>query len=80
MGDVFPERLRRLRESRRMDRKALGELCGLSKSAVSRYENGKRVPDIYTAMKIADVFDVSLDYLCGYKKNFSPVANWRTEH
>jgi len=76
---VFPERLRRLRERKRMNRKVLGELCGLSKCAISRYERGVRVPDINTAMKIADVFDVSLDYLCGYEKNFFPVANWRTE-
>ena len=53
-----------------MDRKALGELCGLSKCAISRYERGERVPDINTAMKIADVFDVTMDYLCGYEKNF----------
>lgn len=68
--NVFPERLRRIRERRRMDRKALGELCGLSKCAISRYERGERVPDINTAMKIADVFDVTLDYLCGYEKKF----------
>ena len=68
--NVFPGRLQRLRERRRMDRKTLGELCGLSKCAISRYERGERVPDINTAMKIADVFDVTLDYLCGYEKNF----------
>lgn len=68
--DGFPERLKKLRERRRMNRKALGELCGMSKSAISRYENGERIPDINTAMKIADVFDVTMDFLCGREKNF----------
>lgn len=52
-----------------MDRKALGECCGLSKNVIARYERGDRVPDIYTAMEIADFFNVTLDYLCDHEKN-----------
>ena len=61
----FPRRLQRLRERRRISRRVLSELCGLSKSAVSRYERGERVPSITNAERIADFFEVSLDYLCG---------------
>ncbi len=70
MGSDFPQRLRMLRERRRMDRKALSECCGLSKNVIARYERGERIPDIYTAQKIADFFDVTLDYLAGNEKNF----------
>lgn len=52
-----------------MNRKALSECCGLSKNVVARYERGERTPDIEDATKIADFFEVSLDYLCG-RKNF----------
>lgn len=65
----FSDRLRRLRERCGMNRKALSECCGLSKNTVARYERGERTPDIKDATKIADFFEVSLDYLCG-RKNF----------
>ena len=34
MGSDFPIRLRLLRERQRMNRKALGECCGLSKNMI----------------------------------------------
>lgn len=66
--DGFPEMLKKLRERRRINRKALGECCGLSKNTIARYERGERVPSIDDAASIADYFEVSLDYLCGRKK------------
>ena len=36
----------------------------LQKQTFQNYELGKREPDIETLKKIADYFDVSLDYLC----------------
>lgn len=70
MNSVFPQRLRRLRERDRMDRKKLGECCGLSKSVISKYERGEREPSASSLEKIADFFDVSTDYLLGREKNF----------
>jgi transcriptional regulator with XRE-family HTH domain len=61
----FPDILQRMRERRGMNRKALAECCGLSKNTVARYERGERVPSIEDAEKIADFFEVSLDFLCG---------------
>lgn len=69
MTELFPYRLRELREKRRMSRKTLGELCGLSKNTIARYERGDRVPTIEAAAQIAEFFDVSLGYLCGTEKN-----------
>lgn len=69
MGSEFPERLRRLRERRRMNRKAMGECCGLSKNIIGMYERGEKEPSLKTLIKIADFFEVSADYLLG-RKNF----------
>lgn len=52
----------------------MAELCGLSKSAVCRYERGDRLPDIEAAARIADFFDVSLDDLC-CKKSYVASPN-----
>ena len=35
----------------------------MNQNTVSRYESGKRQADYATLIKIADYFDVSLDYL-----------------
>ena len=65
MGSEFPQRLRRLRERKRVSRRVLSELCGLSKNMVMRYERGERVPSLEDAAALADFFSVSLDYLSG---------------
>lgn len=62
---VFPERLRKLRERRRMSRVALSECCGISKNNVGRYERGEREPTASSLLAIADFFEVSIDYLVG---------------
>lgn len=52
-----------------MSRKALGELCGLSKNIIGMYERGEKEPSMATLITLADFFDVSADYLLG-RKNF----------
>lgn len=69
-GHGFPCRLQRLRERRRMDRKALGECCGLSKNMIGMYERGEKEPSVRSLMEIADFFEVSTDYLLGRKSFF----------
>lgn len=69
MESEFPGRLRRLRERRRMNRKAMSECCGLSKNIIGMYERGEKEPSLKTLIKIADFFEVSTDYLLG-RKNF----------
>jgi len=67
--ETFPERLQKLRERRRMNRKALGELCGLSKNIIGQYEKGEKEPSLRTLVELADFFEVSVDYLLG-RQNF----------
>lgn len=38
---------------------------GVSKNLVSNYENGISTPDILTLIKLADIFDITLDALVG---------------
>ena len=69
MNSEFPQRLRKLRERRKMNRKALGECCGLSKNVVGMYERGEKEPSLKTLIEIANYFEVSTDYLLG-RQNF----------
>lgn len=41
----------------------LADAIGVSRTTVTHYVSGRRVPDLETFAKIADFFHVSLDYL-----------------
>jgi transcriptional regulator with XRE-family HTH domain len=60
---TFGKRLSRLRESRNMDQTKLGEILNLSKSTVSAYEHDQRQPSPETIVLIAEIFNVTTDYL-----------------
>lgn len=65
----FPQRLQHQREKRRLSRRTLAELCGLSKNMISLYERGEKAPSVDALVSLADFFEVSTDYLLG-RKNF----------
>lgn len=69
MTEAFPQRLQKLRERKRLNRKALGELCGLSKNIIGQYERGEKEPSVGTLIELADYFEVPADYLLG-RQNF----------
>jgi transcriptional regulator with XRE-family HTH domain len=75
--DYFAYILKNLRTQRNMSQADLARLLGISRSAVSSYENGSRSPDKDILLKIAVIFQVSIDYLLGYDK---PVINNSSEY
>ena len=56
-------RLKELRERKNMTQTRLAMDLSLSQNSVSRYENGAHEADYATLIRIADYFNVSLDYL-----------------
>lgn len=56
-------RIRELRKEKNLTMKKLGECVGVAESTISLYETEKRQPDNEMLKKIADFFDVSIDYL-----------------
>lgn len=58
-------RIKLLREEKNVYQKDLAQLLGVSVPAINYYENEKRAMDTDTAMKLADYFGVSVDYLLG---------------
>ena len=61
----FSINLKRLRELARLSQEELGARTGISKSAISMYENGKRFPDEETLALFADFFNVDMNMLLG---------------
>ena len=60
-------RLKELREQRHISQVFLGIELGMSQNTISRYETGKRKPDIFKAAEIAKVLNVTVDELIGKK-------------
>jgi len=49
------------RIQKQMSGELLAEKIGVSTKTMYRYENGDTIPDIFTAMKIADALEITLD-------------------
>ncbi|MCI9352717.1 MAG: helix-turn-helix transcriptional regulator [Lawsonibacter sp.] len=62
---VFSERLTQLRKSKGVSQSALAKEIGVSPRTYQDYEYGEREPQVTIFSRIADFFNVSLDYLAG---------------
>lgn len=60
------ERIKELRNARKMTQAEFAARLGVTKSAISSYENGSRLPSYDVLIKIARIFKVSTDNLLGY--------------
>ena len=58
-------RLKEIRLKRNLTQKKLSEVIGCSVGAYSKYEVGDREPPLDVLCKLADYYDVSVDYLIG---------------
>lgn len=61
----FGENLKKLRRSMNLTQAQLGDKCGISAAAVSKYESGAFKPSLDVAVEIAQHLNVSLDALLG---------------
>lgn len=59
----FGKRLIELREELNLTRDDLANRINITYSALAKYETNKRFPDKETLGKLADYFNVSVDYL-----------------
>lgn len=58
--------LKKLRLEMRMTQQQVADKISVSQQSINKYENHNIEPDIDTLIKIADLFEVSLDYLVGH--------------
>jgi len=55
--------LRTLRKNRGYTQIALQMKTGIEQSLLSKFENGERLPPTETLVRLADFYDVSIDYI-----------------
>jgi len=59
------QRIRDLREDRDKTQKEIAQLLNMHLTVYRRYENGEREIPLWAAIKLADYYNVTLDYLVG---------------
>lgn len=70
---MFALRLKELREGKGISQKTFAIDMHFAQSTIGMWESGKREPDFETLCKIANYFNVTLDYLVGRADTPTPV-------
>lgn len=66
---ILNERLRSLRLENKVTQQSLANALGVTVGNVQKFEYGTARPKLENVIKLADFFDVSLDYLVGRTDN-----------
>lgn len=61
---VYP-RVRDLREDHDKTQKQIAEILNMQLTVYQRYERGERELPLWAAIKLADYYNITLDYLVG---------------
>ena len=67
-NNTIGRNLRRLRKTNRLTQEQLAKKLNITRQTLSNYETGKRLPDIYGLITVADIFGVSFDEIIGRDK------------
>ncbi|MDD4154739.1 MAG: helix-turn-helix transcriptional regulator [Bacilli bacterium] len=65
MNGTFAQRLKELRTESKLSQAKLAERLKMSQSGLSNWETGDNQPDTGSLIKLADIFEVTVDYLIG---------------
>ncbi|MCR5749319.1 MAG: helix-turn-helix domain-containing protein [Lactobacillus sp.] len=62
---MIGQRIRDLRKQKRVSQTELAKSAGVSQTTVTAWETGKAEPSSSAVAKLADIFNVTTDYLLG---------------
>lgn len=63
LGDIMKNRLKELRKSRGYTQISLQMQTGIEQALLSKFENEERVPPTETLVRLAEFYNVSIDYI-----------------
>ena len=69
MRDILAKRLKQCRKEKRVSQYEVSIQCDITEKAYQNYELMTREPKLEILLKIADFYDVSIDYLLGRTDN-----------
>jgi len=62
---MFSSRLRSARNANSYTQQRMSDMLGITLNSYQKYEQGTRCPSFDLLVQIADILDVSIDYLLG---------------
>lgn len=71
---IIAKNIQRLRQEKGLTQLELAEKLNYSDKTVSKWERGESLPDIVVLKNIADIFEVTLDYLVEEEHREKPVT------
>lgn len=71
---MFNKRLKELRLSLKLSQRELAEQIFVSQQALAKWENGSATPNPDTIKKLAEILNVSTDYLLGNSEQKKPAT------
>jgi transcriptional regulator with XRE-family HTH domain len=75
-NNTLGKRIKSLREEKSISQLELAKILNIGNTTLSQYESDKRIPSDIVKKKMAEYFDVSLDYLMG----MTDIKNTSTEN
>lgn len=63
LGDIVKNNLKLLRKNKGYTQIAIQMKTGIEQALLSKFENGERIPPTETLIKLADFYNVSIDYI-----------------
>lgn len=67
-SNIFPKRIKELRLKKGLTQQEIADLVHVNRVTYTNWEKGNREPNFENLVKLADLFDVSLDWLFGRDK------------
>lgn len=62
---MMGKRLKLARKNAKMSQEEVAEILNISRSNISKYENDKLEPNIYTIKQFCELYGITADYLLG---------------
>ena len=69
----YYQRVRDMREDNDMSQQQVADLLGITRQQYQLYESGKREMPMHLFVKLAQRYNVSLDYLAGIRSDKTPL-------
>lgn len=65
IAEILGTKLKGLRKERNLTQQKVALDIGLAQQSYSHYENGERLPELDTFLRLSNYYDVSMNYLLG---------------
>lgn len=71
---MIDKNLKRLRKQHQYTQEILAEELGVSRQVIAKWERGESTPELSFCVKLADLYDVTLDNLVNYNEKEAGIA------